>query len=219
MKHKLNKKIGILLFLVVIISTAIVVGAVLLNNNTSLSANEQSGENMKRPEANSGADSELSAREKETIISTTAEVQSALVESLEPHATYYLEEVYVVANQALAAGENILKYTNGEYMIMPYDGVITEINLAEVGGQCTNEHFVKISSTGVLQLQFKVDEAKIDQIELGNTARITDSAEGDEVQGVVTKISSTASNGKFTVTVEFENDGKTMLGMTRTVEI
>lgn len=35
--------------------------------------------------------------------------------------------------------------------------------------------------------------------------------------GIVTNISSTASNGKFTVTVEFENDGEIMLGMTAVV--
>jgi len=37
--------------------------------------------------------------------------------------------------------------------------------------------------------------------------------------GNITNISSTANNGKFTVTVEFENDGDIMLGMTADVTI
>ena len=55
-------------------------------------------------------------------------------------------------------GENILKYTNGTYLVAPYDSVITEM-------------------------------------------------------------SNTASNGKFTVTVEFDNDGDVMLGMTAGINI
>ena len=39
------------------------------------------------------------------------------------------------------------------------------------------------------------------------------------IQGYVTKISSTASNGRFTATVEFENDGEILLGMTANVTI
>lgn len=155
-----------------------------------------------------------------TTISSTNEVSSALTENLELHATYYLEESYIQTNQLVKAGENILKYTNGTYLTAPYDCVITEINIPDEEAKCTNEHYVKISSNNNLMVQFKVDETKMNAISLGQEASIQISAYEDKtLEGVVTNISSTASNGKFTVTVEFENDSEVMLGMTAIVTI
>ena len=117
-------------------------------------------------------------------------------------------------------GENILKYTNGTYLVAPYDSVITEINIPETGEKCTNEHYVKIASNNSLNVQFKVDESKINSVTLGQSASVSISAFEDKtLEGVVTNISSTASNGKFTVTVEFDNDGDVMLGMTVDINI
>lgn len=64
----------------------------------------------------------------------------------------------VEEDDTVKKGENILKHTNGTYLVAPYDSVITEM-------------------------------------------------------------SNTASNGKFTVTVEFDNDGDVMLGMTVDINI
>lgn len=161
-----------------------------------------------------------SATSNKTILSTTSEVSSSLTENIELHATYYLEESYVETNQAIKAGENILKYTNGEYLTAPYDCVVTNINIPDKEAQCTNEHYIEISSINSLQVQFRVDETKIDSIKLGQEATIEIGAYEDKtLKGYVTKISSTASNGRFTVTVEFENDGEILLGMTANVTI
>lgn len=154
------------------------------------------------------------------IITTTAEVSSGLTENIQLHAIYYLEEIYIQTNQLVKAGENILKYTNGIYLTAPYDCVVTEINIPDIQGKCTNEHYVKISSNNNLIVKFSVDETNINSISLGQTAQIQISAyENKVIEGVVTNISNTASNGKFTITVEFENDGEIMMGMTATVTI
>lgn len=156
----------------------------------------------------------------ETILSTTSEVKSSLTENVELHATYYLEESYVTTNQKIKSGENILKYTNGKYLTAPYDCVITNINIPNEEGQCTNEHYIEISSVNNLQVQFRIDETKVNSIKLGQEATIEIGAyENKILQGYITKISSTASNGRFTVTVEFENDGEILLGMTANVTI
>ena len=155
-----------------------------------------------------------------TILSTTSEVTSSLTENIELHATYYLEESYVETNQKIKSGENILKYTNGKYLTAPYDCVITNINIPDEEKQCTNEHYIEISSINSLQVQFRVDETKVDSIKLGQEATIEIAAYEDKtLQGYVTNISSTASNGRFTITVEFENDGEILLGMTANVTI
>ena len=85
----------------------------------------------------------------------------------------------VEEDDTVKKGENILKYSNGTYLVAPYDCVITEINIPEFGEKCTNEHYVKVASNNTLSVQFKVDETK--------------------------------------VTVEFDNDGDVMLGMTAEV--
>lgn len=103
-------------------------------------------------------------------------------------------------------------------LVAPYDCVITEINIPESGEKCTNEHYVKIASNNTLSVQFKVDETKVSSISLGQSANVSFSAFKDKtLEAVVTNVSSTASNGKFTVTVEFDNDGDVMLGMTAEV--
>ena len=103
-------------------------------------------------------------------------------------------------------------------LVAPYDCVITEINIPESGEKCTNEHYVKIASNNTLSVQFKVDETKVSSISLGQSANVSFSAFEDKfLEAVVTNVSSTASNGKFTVTVEFDNDGDVMLGMTAEV--
>lgn len=155
-----------------------------------------------------------------TILTTTSEVRPSLSETIELHATYDLEESYVATNQSVKSGERILRYTNGEYLTAPYDCIITDIKIPEQKSKCTNEHYIGISSVNSLQVQFKVDETKINSIQLGQEAIIKIEAYEDKtVSGYVTKISSTASNGKFTVTVDFENDGDIMIGMTSSVTI
>lgn len=104
------------------------------------------------------------------------------------------------------------------YLVAPYDCVITEINIPESGEKCTNEHYVKVASNNTLSVQFKVDETKVSSISLGQSASVSFSAfEDKSLEAVVTNVSNTASNGKFTVTVEFDNDGDVMLGMTAEV--
>lgn len=95
----------------------------------------------------------------------------------------------VEEDDTVKKGENILKYSNGTYLVAPYDSVITEMS-------------------------------KISSVSLGQSASVSISAFEDKtLEGVVTNISSTVSNGKFTVTVEFDNDGDVMLGMTVDINI
>lgn len=75
-----------------------------------------------------------------------------------------------------------------------------------------------------MQTTLTVDEDNLDIIYVGQEAQITISALNNKVYtGYVTNISTTASyssNGsKFTVTVEFENDGEILVGMTGKIEV
>ena len=69
-------------------------------------------------------------------------------------------------------------------------------------------------------MKLKVDESKISKFYIGQSVIIKVSALDNKVfEGYITKISSTASNGKFTITAQFENDESVKLGMSSSVEI
>lgn len=125
----------------------------------------------------------------------------------------------VEANSYVAKGEKILKYTNGTYLTAPYDCYIVELKVPEFKGKCLNSHYVKIQSKNMLTVSMNVSETKISKISIGQEAVITIPALEKEYKGYVTHIGSTASNGKFTIDIEFENDGDIKLGMTSTVQI
>ncbi len=159
------------------------------------------------------------SNENATIISTKAQIQSALTEDISLHATYYLEEIYVTENETIAKGDKILKYTNGNYLTAPYDCVINELNIPELEGQCKNDNYINISSTNRLLVTVNASEDIIDQINIGMPATISITSTEEEITGNITNISSTASNGNFTISVEFENTSNIKIGMSATVKI
>lgn len=153
-------------------------------------------------------------------LTSSGEIKSASVEKLELSTSYYYETICVEEDDIVKKGENIIKYTNGTYLTAPYDCVITQINIPSEGGKCTNEHYIEISSNNILKVKVKIDESKINLITLGQNAIVeVSSYEDKEIEGNITNISNTASNGKFTVTIEFENDGEVMIGMSALVTI
>lgn len=215
MKTKINFRIPIIIILTIIL---IIMCYLYFKDNINSEFNNMQFDMMSNLE--NIQENEAISTGNTTIFSATSEVSSGLTEKLELHATYYLEKSYVKTNQLVKLGENILKYTNGKYLTAPYDLIITEINIPEEDAKCSNEHYITVSSNNTLKVQFRVDETKISNINLGQVAEIEISAYEDKMlEGIVTNISSTASNGKFTVTVEFENDGEVMIGMTSIVTI
>ena len=154
-----------------------------------------------------------------TTLSENSEITSATSEKVELHATYYLSEVYVEEKQYVEKGTNILKYTNGTYLTAPYDCYIVELNLPEIGNKCLNSHYVQIESKNMLSVSMKVDETQINNVNIGKEATIEVTAIDKKYTGYITHIGSIATNGKFAVTIEFENDGNVMIGMTAGVEI
>lgn len=209
------KKIFIILLLILILAGLIAAYVAQNSDSTSSENIESVGESKSINISNNSEQKE----EKTTTLKSTSEIKSALVEQIEPHASYYLEEVCVEQNQYVGKGENILKYTNGTYLTAPYDCVVTELNLPDIEGKLLNSHYVEVSSVNSLAVTINVDEEKINQVKVGLDAKIKITTLEKEISGYVTKVASTASNGKFKVTIEFENDGNVKLGMTANVEL
>lgn len=201
----------LLIFILTIILIAIIVAYFIKNSDSSDNSSLDSSSASKSLNGSSSQDG--------NTIKSNSEIKSALIEKIEPHASYYLEEVYAQENQFVQKGENILKYSNGEYLTAPYDCSITEINLSDIEGKLLNSHYIEISSINMLAINMKIDEDKINEMKVGKEAEITVTTSDKEYIGYVTKVSSTASNGRFDITIEFENDGNIKLGMTAKVKI
>lgn len=212
MKRKLDYRIPVIIILIIIF---LIMFYIYLKSES-----EQNFDSSEYVNDFASTDNETTQNTTSTTITANCEVQSNLSKKLEVHATYYLSESYIELNKVVKAGENILKYTNGKYLQAPYDCVITESNIPDVDEKCTNEHYIKIESINNLMVQFAVDETEISNITLGQNATIKiETYEDKTIQGNVINISNTANNGKFTVTVQFDNDGDIMLGMTANVTI
>ena len=153
-------------------------------------------------------------------LTTTSQIESALTENMYLHATYKFSKLLVSQNQFVKKGTKIVKYTNGKYLKAPYDLVIVGYNIPSKNKTVGNDHYIQISSYNVLKVDFRVDESKMSNITLGKTAKVKIPALNDtEITGYVTNITSTADNGRFTVTVEFDNNGKVKIGMTANITI
>lgn len=206
----MKKKIIIIILLVIIESILIVIYSKRDSSNTSFSFDKSS---IKEKSSNSTTNSKTI----ESSITTTTQVSSGLNEKLELHATYYFEELYVEENELVKKGTKILKYTNGNYLIAPYDLIVTSTNIPEKSKQVTNNHYIEVISNNVLKVEIKVDESKINNVKIGDSASIKIQALDKEYEGIVTDISNTASKGKFTITIEFENDSNIKIGMSAVV--
>lgn len=218
MKHK--KLITSLILILLIIIIAICLISFFNKNkqqNTQQFTQMQNSESQNKEEG--GRQKNKIQKEQTTTLSSNSEVKSALTENIELHTTYYLSEVYVEENQFVEKDGNILKYTNGTYLTAPYDCYITELNIPETKGQCLNNHYIQVESKNMLSVSMQVDETQIGKVSIGKEATIEVTAIDKKYTGYVTNIGSIASNGTFEVTIEFENDGNTMVGMTSKVEM
>ena len=153
-------------------------------------------------------------------INASSQVSSSLTENLRLHATYYFKKLLVSKNQFVKAGTKIVEYTNGKYLKAPYDLVIVDYNIPSSKKICTTDHYIQVSSFNVLSVSFRVGEEKISSVNLGQTATVKIPALNNrEFTAYVTDISNTAENGRFTVKVEFDNDGDVRIGMSANVSI
>ena len=155
----------------------------------------------------------------DTTFTTTSSVSSALEEEIPLRTGYYFKEMLVEDNVVIKKGTKIIKYTNGKYITAPYDLIITSANLPDTKKICNSSHSITVSAYNVLSAEFRVSETKIDSVYIGKTVKVKVPALNKEVEGIVTDITNTATNGRFTATIEFDNDGDIKLGMTINITI
>ncbi len=166
------------------------------------------------------SNSEVIRTDIKNTLSSKGEVFSSLTENLKLHATYYLSEVYVSENQEVQMGENILMYSNGTYMTAPYNLVITELNIPEIGSVCSNSNYISVETTESLYINLSIDEDDLSLVNLGDEVEISLTAFPDNIyKGYITKINEIGSGSSFNSVVTFENPGEIKIGMSASCEI
>ena len=152
-----------------------------------------------------------------SISSSSGEISTAKTENLELNTSRYFKEIYVEKNDTVKAGENILQYTNGTYLTAPYNCIVSEVSIPEIGKICTSSNYIKIQSTEELYVTLSIGEADIGTVEVGQEAEITITANNKRYTGIIDKISDvgtySTSGSTFTAYVKFINDETVKLGM------
>lgn len=160
---------------------------------------------------------------KQTIkktLTSSGEIEASSTEKIKLNTSYKFNSLLVEEDDMIKKGEKIIKYSNGKYLTAPYDLIITSTNLPESKKICNSSHVISVSAYNVLSSTFRVDETKIDSVYIGKTVKVKVPALNDrEFEGIVTDITNTATNGKFTATIEFDNDGDVKLGMTINITV
>lgn len=155
----------------------------------------------------------------------SGEIASNVTQTLELNTYRYFKEIYVEENDFVEEGANILKYTNGTYLVAPYNCVITKISVPEDSGtRCTSMHSIEVQSTNELTMNISIDEEDIAKVKVGQEVSITVNAYEDKTYtGTVKKINQIgtyASNGSsFSAVVSFTNDGDVKIGMSGSCSI
>lgn len=165
---------------------------------------------------------------KQTItnhLTSSGEVISNVTETLELNTYRYFKEIYVEENDFVEEGANILKYTNGTYLVAPYNCVVTKLSIPEESGdRCTSVHNIEIQSTNELAINISIEEEDIAKVKVGQEVSISINAYEDKTYtGTVKKINQIgtyASNGSsFSAVVSFTNDGDVKIGMSGSCSI
>ena len=208
MKNKIDYRIIVIVVLVILL---IVLGYFYFKDDSSTSTFDSNSSDSK---------SESTETNSTTTFTVTSSVSSALEEEIPLRTGYYFKEMLVEDNVVIKKGTKIIKYTNGNYLKAPYDLVITSVNLPETKKICNSSHSITVAAYNVLSAEFRVTESRLSSVYIGKTVKVKIPAlNNKEVEGIVTDITSTATNGRFTATVEFDNDGDIKLGMTINITV
>lgn len=202
----MKKKILLILLIVILMSGSFVIG-----RQVGLNTEESKTSIVTRQE-------DVISYDIKKTLTSSGQVQSKTTEKLELNTYRYFEAMCVEDDDTVKAGENLLEYTNGTYLTVPYDCVIISHSVPETGNKCTDSNYIEISNLNTLVTTISINENEINSIALDQAVEITLTADEKKTYtGKVTKIDSVgtyASSGTtFSSTIEFENDGNVKLGM------
>lgn len=151
-------------------------------------------------------------------LTSSGEIQSANIEKLELDTSKYYETMCVEEDDTVNEGENLLKYTDGTYLIAPYDLVVTSFSVPETETKATSSNYIEVQDLKNLNVNLNINESEISNISLDQEVEISLTADSSKTYtGKISKIDSigtySASGTTFPVEVSLVNDGNIKIGM------
>lgn len=162
-------------------------------------------------------DVEASTRTITKTLSASGQVSAYATNKISLNTNYKYKALYVEEDDIVKKGQKILKYTNGKYLVAPYDLVITKINVPDSGKKVTSSHYIEVYRVDYLIINISVNESEITSLSLNQKVNVSLTVDSTKTYtGKITKISSvgsySSSGSTFDVEVTLKNDGNIRVG-------
>ena len=209
MKHifkKLKKFIPVIILLIIVGVACFFVGrSIGLNTDTSSSNTTIE-------------DVEVSKQTIKKTLTSSGEVQAYATKKLSLNDDYKFSKVLVEEDQTVKKGTKLVKYSNGKYLVAPYDLVVTKISVPKSGKSITSSHYLEVQNVSKVIVSIDVSESEIANINLGKEVEVVLTADSSKTYtGKITKMSSigtySSSGSTFEVEVTIKNDRNIKVGM------
>lgn len=203
---KIRKTISITILIIIISTITFFIGKQ-IGLNTEVSATNTTIE-----------EKEVSKRTINKTLTATGEIGTATTEKLTIDTTKYFEMMCVEDDDTVKEGENLLKYSNGTYLVAPYDLVVLSYSAPNTGTKATSSNYVEVKGLKNLTTTLTINENEIANISLNQEVEVTLTSDtSKKYVGKITKIDGigtySSSGTNFATIVSFENDGTAKLGM------
>lgn len=151
-------------------------------------------------------------------ITSSGQIEASNTEKLSLNTSYYYSTILVEEDDVVKKGEKIIKYSNGKYLIAPYDLVITSTSLPDKGKKATSSNYVEVSNISNVVVNISINESEIPNISTGDEVEIVLTSDSSKkYTGTISKISSvgtySSSGSTFAAKVTLKNDGNIKVGM------
>ena len=163
-------------------------------------------------------DVKVSRQSIKKTLTSSGQIEASSTEKLSLNTSYYYNSILVEEDDVIKKGEKIVKYSNGQYLVAPYDLVIKSTSLPTKGKKATSSNYIEVSNISNVIVNISINESEIPNIKVGDDVEIVLTSDSSKkYTGKISKISSvgtySSSGSTFAAIVSLENDGDIKVGM------
>ena len=169
-------------------------------------------------------DVKVSKQNIKKTITTSGQIEPYSTKKLSLNTSYKYNSLLVETGDVIKKGKKILKYSNGKYLVAPYDLVVVSTSLPTKGKQLTSSHYIEVYNVSSVLVKINVNESEISNISVGDDVQVVLTSDSSkQYTGKIKKISSvgtySSSGSTFETLVLIKNDGNIKVGMSVTCTI
>ena len=163
-------------------------------------------------------DVKVSKRSITKTLTSSGQIEASSTEKLSLNTSYYFSSILKETDDVVKKGEKIVKYSNGKYLVAPYDLVITSTSLPNKGKKASSSNYIEVSKISDVVVNISINESEIPNINTGDSVDIVLTSDSSKkYTGKISKISSvgtySSSGSTFAAIVSLKNDGNLKIGM------